>query len=62
VKKRFDAVQREFDNLLGTRKRALERPLRDLEGIRRDKGLPIDGALFEIDNVSSLSNVHELGA
>jgi DNA recombination protein RmuC len=62
VKKRFDAVQREFDNLLGTRKRALERPLRDLEGIRRDKGLPVDGALFELDNVSSLSNVHELGA
>jgi DNA recombination protein RmuC len=62
VKKRFDAVQREFDNLLGTRKRALERPLRDLESIRLDKGLPVDGLLFDVDAGRSLSNVHELGA
>ncbi len=62
VKKRFDAVQREFDNLLGTRKRALERPLRDLEGIRIDKGLPVDGLLFEVSAGGPLDNVRELGA
>jgi DNA recombination protein RmuC len=61
VKKRFDSVQREFDNLLGTRKRALERPLRELEGIRREKGLPVDGTLFELP-VTEYDNVRELGA
>ncbi len=66
VKKRFDSVQREFDNLLGTRKRALERPLRELEGIRREKNLPVDGQLFELAPVGSdadgWDNVRELGA
>ena len=62
VKKRFDAVQREFDNLLGTRKRALERPLRDLEGIRREKGLPMEGVLFELGDHLPVDNVRELGA
>ena len=61
VKKRFDSVEREFDNLLGTRKRALERPLRELEGIRREKGLPVDGTLFELP-VTEYDNVRELGA
>lgn len=67
VKKRFDSVQREFDNLLGTRKRALERPLRELESIRREKGLPVDGTLFELGDTGRpdagrLDNVRELGA
>jgi len=65
VKKRFDGVQREFDNLLGTRKRALERPLRELEAIRREKGLPVDGTLFELPSTGepeSYDNVRELGA
>ncbi|MEX0848272.1 MAG: DNA recombination protein RmuC [Ilumatobacteraceae bacterium] len=66
VKKRFDSVQKEFDNLLGTRKRAVERPLRELEAIRREKGLPVDGVLFELaeatDAGDAYSNVRELGA
>ena len=65
VKKRFDGVQREFDTLLGTRRRALERPLRELESIRREKGLPVDGALFEASAANGpggLDNVRELGA
>ena len=70
VKKRFDGVQREFDNLLGTRKRALERPLRELESIRREKGLPVDGTLFEVaggeadgsGSTGRYDNVRELGA
>jgi len=66
VKKRFDSVQREFDTLIGTRKRALERPLRELEDIRRQKGLPVDGVLFELGDATesgaAYSNVRELGA
>ncbi len=65
VKKRFDSVQREFDNLLGTRKRALERPLRELESIRREKGLPVDGRLFDLAagaEADGWDNVRELGA
>lgn len=63
VKKRFDSVQREFDNLLGTRKRALERPLRELDAIRREKGLPVDGQLFETTGADpAWDNVRELGA
>ena len=61
VKRRFDGVQKDFDQLLGTRKRALERPLVELEAIRKEKGLPVDGALFEIDG-HDLDNVRELGA
>ena len=37
VKRRFDGVQKDFDQLLGTRKRALERPLVELEALRREK-------------------------
>jgi DNA recombination protein RmuC len=65
VKKRFDSVQREFESLLGTRKRALEKPLRELESIRREKGLPVDGTLFELapsGTESGWDNVRELGA
>jgi DNA recombination protein RmuC len=61
VKRRFDGVQKEFDQLLGTRKRALERPLHALEEIRREKGLAVDGALFDV-SPPELDNVRELGA
>jgi DNA recombination protein RmuC len=61
VKRKFDGVQKEFDQLLGTRKRALERPLGEIEAIRREKGLPVDGALFELASID-LDNVRELGA
>jgi len=61
VKRKFDSVQKDFDQLLGTRKRALERPLVELETIRREKGLAVDGVLFELGSVE-LDNVRELGA
>jgi DNA recombination protein RmuC len=48
VKKRFEAVDKEFDALAGTRRRALERPLRELDGIRQQRGLPVDGELFAL--------------
>jgi len=49
VKRRMEQVQRELDNLAGTRRRQLERPLGQLEALRRDRGLAIDGELFDAD-------------
>jgi len=46
VKRHFDSVQREFDQLTGTRRRALERPLQELEALRVQRDLPVDGELF----------------
>ncbi|HSG31487.1 MAG TPA: DNA recombination protein RmuC [Thermodesulfobacteriota bacterium] len=37
---RIDAVQKEYEVLTTTRKRAVERPLNKIEGIRKQKGLP----------------------
>ena len=58
MKKRFDAVQNEFDQLVGVRRRQLERPLAQLEDLRVRRGLPVDGELF----VDPDDNVRELGA
>lgn len=49
VKKRFDAVDKEFDQLVGTRRRQLEKPLIQLEALRLQRGLPVDGELFATD-------------
>ena len=59
VKTRLDSVQKELDLLVGTRRRALERPLQQLEDLRVQRNLPVDGELFpdEVD----LDNVRELG-
>ena len=77
VKRHFDSVQREFDSLTGTRRRALERPLQQLEALRVERNLPVDGELFVDpdlalsagcdpddvgDSVPRLANVRELGA
>lgn len=58
VKKRFDAVQNEFDQLVGVRRRQLERPLAQLEDLRVRRGLPVEGELFADPH----DNVRELGA
>ena len=60
VKRHFDSVQREFDQLTGTRRRALERPLQQLEALRVERDLPVDGELFV--DPSDDDNVRELGA
>ncbi len=52
VKKRFDSVDREFEALAGTRRRTLEKPLRQLESIRLQRGLPVDGELFSLPDAS----------
>ncbi len=49
VKKKFDAVDKAFDQLAGTRRRQLERPLLQLEALRLQRGLPLDGQLFAAD-------------
>ncbi|MET0662967.1 MAG: DNA recombination protein RmuC, partial [Ilumatobacteraceae bacterium] len=49
VKKRFDSVDKAFDQLVGTRRRQLERPLLQLEALRLQRGLPLDGQLFAAD-------------
>jgi DNA recombination protein RmuC len=58
VKKRFEAVDKEFEALAGTRRRALERPLRELDGIRQERGLPVDGELFAGDEDEDENETH----
>jgi DNA recombination protein RmuC len=69
VKNRFDQLDRSFDELVGTRRRQLEKPLQQLDAVRRERNLPIDGQLFaeigdepdeEPDN--GPDNLHVLGA
>ena len=52
-------MQQEFDQLTGTRRRALERPLQQLEELRVQRNLPVDG---ERSPDADLDNVRELGA
>lgn len=46
VKKKFDQVDRAFEQLTGPRRRQLERPLRQLDELRLQRNLPVDGELF----------------
>jgi DNA recombination protein RmuC len=66
VKNKFDQLDRQFDDLVGTRKRQLEKPLQQLEAVRRERNLPIDGQLFpmldEADVDVTPANVRRLGA
>jgi len=67
VQKRFASVDKAFDQLAGTRRRALEKPLRELESIRLERGLPVDGELFALpdgpdDETPPDGNVRQLGA
>ncbi len=68
VKSSFDRLDRQFDELAGTRKRQLEKPLQQLEAVRRERNLPIDGALFgelddgDVDADATPANVRRLGA
>jgi DNA recombination protein RmuC len=53
VKTKFDQLDRQFDELVGTRRRQLEKPLQQLEAVRRERNLPIDGQLFgELDEAA----------
>ena len=46
VKKKFDQVDRAFEQLSGPRRRQLEKPLRQLDELRLARNLPVDGELF----------------
>lgn len=67
LKTRFDQLDREFDHLVGTRKRQLDKPLLELDRIRRERQLPIDGELFALDADADAAdatpaNLRRLGA
>lgn len=68
VKSSFDRLDRQFDELVGTRKRQLEKPLQQLDAVRRERNLPIDGQLFgELDEGDEATdatppNVRRIGA
>ena len=67
IKRRFEGVEKDFEALAGTRRRALERPLRELEAIRQQRNLPVDGELFALeadpdDETPPSGNVRQLGA
>ncbi len=59
VKRQFDTVSKSFDELATTRRRALERPLKDLEALRLDRGVAVDGELFAAE-VLELEGYREL--
>jgi DNA recombination protein RmuC len=52
VKKKFDQVDRAFEQLTGPRRRQLEKPLRQLDELRLQRNLPVDGELFATPIVS----------
>ncbi|HEY3486389.1 MAG TPA: DNA recombination protein RmuC, partial [Ilumatobacteraceae bacterium] len=66
LKTRFDQLDRQFEEVVGPRRRQLERPLQQLEAVRRERNVPIDGELFaDLDDPtdeSELPNVRALGA
>jgi len=68
IKRRFEGVEKDFEALSGTRRKALERPLRDLEAIREQRNLPVDGELFTLQSAADDGetppggNVRHLGA
>jgi DNA recombination protein RmuC len=61
VKKQFDTVAGSFDDLAGARRRQLERPLRDLEALRQERHVAIEGELFAIEPDEDRT-VRQLGA
>ncbi len=70
VKKKFEQLDRQFETLVGTRRRQLEKPLRQLDAVRLERNLPIDGELFpavdpaddELDHDVTPDNIRRLGA
>ncbi len=62
TKVKFEQLDRQFDELVGTRKRQLEKPLYQLEAVRRERNLPIDGELFPDADDETPDNIRRLGA
>ena len=47
---RLDSTQKAFDQVRGTRKRALERPLDKIEELRQQRRLPVE-AMGDVEGV-----------
>jgi DNA recombination protein RmuC len=74
VHAKFTQLDRQFDELMGPRRRQLEKPLQQLDAVRRERNLAIDGQLFtelptlaageddEADDDLTPDNIHRLGA
>ena len=62
--KRIESAQRAFDDMNGTRRRQLERPLIKIEELRRAKGLAVDPLLTAGADVLELDDrrAGDLGA
>jgi DNA recombination protein RmuC len=45
VKRQFDTLVGSMDELVGTRRRQLEKPLRDIETLRRSRGIDVPGSV-----------------
>ena len=64
---KFEQLDRQFGELMGPRRRQLEKPLQQLEAVRRDRNLPIDGELFSAPGTTdepdeTPDNIRRLGA
>jgi DNA recombination protein RmuC len=46
VHAKFTQLDRQFDELMGPRRRQLAKPLEQLDAVRRERDVPIDGQLF----------------
>jgi DNA recombination protein RmuC len=63
VGRRIDSAQKAYDDLAGTRKRALERPLARLSSLRTDRGIGVDERYLPDAEVVSFDDARgELGA
>jgi DNA recombination protein RmuC len=47
--KKIDEAHDEYNALTSTRRKQLERPLRQIEELRKQKGIPIDSQIVETD-------------
>lgn len=60
--KRLETAQRGYDELVGTRRRQLEKPLNQIEEIRLSKGLPVaeeDDRVLTLDNEAAFKDEAE---
>lgn len=66
LNRKFSQLQTEFDKVNGVRRRQLEKPLRQLEQLRVERGVAIDGELFAdvtaADADQTPENIRRLGA
>jgi DNA recombination protein RmuC len=46
VHAKFTQLDRQFEELMGPRRRQLEKPLQQLDAVRKERNLAIDGQLF----------------